>query len=151
MRVATPIELRGIPLFSGLTADELAAIARVSIVKDYPKGTVLFFEGMQSNVLHVVLKGRVEIFKKKLDGTEISLNEMRQGEFLGEVSLADAQPRSASARAADDAVLLVVTKDQFEKLIDGDSTAACKLLLHFCKALAGRLRRAEQRTFGPSL
>ena len=147
MRTASPAELRTIPLFATLTSDELESVSKVAIVKDYPQGTALFFEGMPANVLHVVLSGRVEIFKKTI-AQETKLNELKRGDYLGEVSLADSQPRSASARTIDDAALLIITRDSFERLLRDNLSAANKLLLHFFKVLAQRLRRAEQRAKG---
>lgn len=147
MRPATQAELKAVPLFADLTADELTGLTKVTIVGDYAGGTVLFFEGMQSNILHVILKGRVQIFKKTFDA-EVVLNELGAGEYLGEVSLADAQPRSASARTVGDASLAVITKDSFDKLLASNPTVGVKLLRHFFKVLAQRLRRAEQRQLG---
>jgi len=147
MRPATPAELKTLPLFAAMTTEELEGLSKIAIVKDYPQGSALFFEGMQSNVLHVVLSGRVEIFKKTPE-KEVKLNELHRGDYLGEVSLADSQPRSASARTIDDATLVVITKDSFERLLKTNVTAANKLLLHFFKVLAQRLRRAEQRSIG---
>lgn len=147
MRPATPAELKTVPLFSNLTPDELAGLAKVAIVGDYPGGTVLFFEGMPSSILHVILKGRIQIFKKTFD-SEVVLNELGAGEYLGEVSLADSQPRSASARTMDDASLVVITKESFDKLVATNPAVGVKLLRHFFKVLAQRLRKAEQRTLG---
>ena len=146
MRLPTTVELKLLPLFSGMTNEELENVARLAIVKDYAAGSQIFFEGMESNVLHVIMSGTIEIFKKTYD-EEVVLNVLRRGEYLGEVSFADNLKRSASARAKEDATVIVLTRDSFNKLMNQSLSATNKLLLHFCKVLAQRLRRAEQREF----
>lgn len=146
MRQVSALELKSIPLFATLSLEELENVAKHTIAKVYEKGSALFFEGMEASILHIILRGSVSIYKTTTEG-EVELNVLRRGEYLGEVTFADSQPRSASARVQDEAELLVVTKDAFEKILAHDARAANKLLLHFLKVLAQRLRKAEARCY----
>lgn len=83
-------------------------------------GQYVFREGEEGNLAYLVQDGRVEIIKRTATGDKL-LGDVSRGGIFGEMALIDNQPRMASARAAEQTTLIIVTREQFEKkLRDAD-------------------------------
>lgn len=137
-------DLKQIPLFSELTENEIYQVMKLSFEKKYPKDSTLFVEGMAGEVLYIIKAGKVDIVKKTPQG-EILLSSLGAGEFLGEMSLIDDSKRSATARVAMDSELIVITRKCFNDMLQGDPHITAKLLLHFLRVSARRLRETDKR------
>ena len=137
----TPVwqELKAISLFADLTENEIQRIMKLSFIKKYEPGSTLFVEGMPGEVLYVVKSGQVDIVKKTSSGDRV-LSEIVAGGFLGELSLLDDSPRSATARVKGPTELIVVTRKCFQQMLADDPSVTSKLLAHFLKVTAARLR-----------
>ena len=104
--------LAGVRLFAGVTAagiEELGAIADEIEVR---AGTVLTHQGYREGYFFIVVEGRVRIER---DGR--TLNTLGPGEFLGEIALLDAGPRTATAVAETEARLLSLNYEMFHELL----------------------------------
>ena len=107
-----------VPLFSGLPAAELDTLARTLRVLDMPPGTALFREQETGNDLFVVITGHVEVVKGMSTPEEKILKVIGPGEYLGEMSLLTPEgQRSAGARAQDHCQLWVMTRTDFNGLL----------------------------------
>ncbi|HTB34190.1 MAG TPA: cyclic nucleotide-binding domain-containing protein [bacterium] len=137
-------ELKKIPLFSALTEQEIYQVMKLSFEKKYTKDSTLFIEGMPGEVLYIVKAGKVDILKKTPQG-EVLLSHLGPGEFLGEMSLIDDIPRSATARVAEDSELVVITRKCFQDMLKGDPHISAQLLMHFLKVASSRLRATDKR------
>ncbi len=137
-------EMKKIPIFAEMTENEIYHILRLAFEKKYPVGSTLFVEGMNGEVLYIIKKGKVDICKKTEKG-EMVIASLGPGEFLGELSIIDEGKRSASARVMEDSELIVITKKCFHDMIQGDPTITVKLLMHFLKVNAQRLRNTDKR------
>ena len=98
--------LKGVLLFQGLDNDQLAEILMLGIVKDYKKGAAIFEEGAEGDRLYVIYTGAVRISRMYEHMGEEALTVLGPGEFLGEMSFFNAEPRSARAIAQEDVQLL---------------------------------------------
>jgi len=137
-------DIKSVSLFENLSNDELDRIKSSIAEKAYKKGTTLFQEGMSGGVMYIVKKGEIEIFQAR--GTsEISLAKLRDGSFVGEMSLIDDKPRSASARVSADSVLLILTKANFHDIITKNAECGNKILLTFLKRISSRLRETNKK------
>ncbi len=105
-----------------------------------PRGAVLFREGEPGHEMYVVQSGRVNVSKKVGDVEKI-LASLGAGEFLGEMSILNNKPRSATATCAEDARLLVVDAKTFEAMIRGNAEIAIRMI----KKLSDRLAEANQQ------
>ena len=132
------------PLFQGLTPEELSNVSTLVFEKTYPKNSTLFVEGMTGEILYLIQKGKVEITHKDAKGEEKVLATLGVGEFLGEMSLIDNRPRTATARAGEDLALLVMTKKAFNTLMEKYPSAALKVVMVFLKTANERLRKANE-------
>jgi CRP/FNR family transcriptional regulator/CRP/FNR family cyclic AMP-dependent transcriptional regulator len=143
----TPIDLeslKAIPLFKDFTIQELNTVITLFFEKAYGKNSTLFVEGMTGEILYVIKKGSVQILKKLAPNQEAVLATLKDGEFLGEMSLIDNRPRTATARVGEESVLLVMTKKAFNTMMEKHPEIALKVLLSFLKIANDRLRKANE-------
>lgn len=106
----------------------------------FPRGAVLFREGEPGRDMYVVQHGRVTLSKRVGDVEKI-LASMGPGEFLGEMSILNNRPRSATATCAEDARLLVIDARTFEAMVRGNAEIAIRMI----KQLADRLQASEEQ------
>jgi len=92
----------------------------------YPKDTMVFSEGMPGTELYIIQKGAVKI-TKIVDNTEVLLAVLKAGDIFGEMSLLENKPRSASAIAYEDAYLLAVNKQNFERMVQAQPQIVTRL------------------------
>lgn len=106
--------------------------------KMVPGGTIIFEQGDPGNHLFIIKKGTVRIFKK-IKETETTLAILRDGDFFGEMSLLNNDPRSATAEAVEDVQLIAVTKDSFRNMVKNNIDIAIKII----QRLASRLKDTD--------
>jgi CRP-like cAMP-binding protein len=108
--------------------------------RTFPRGTVLFREGEPGREMYVVQQGKV-VISKRVGAFEKVLSALGPGEFFGEMSILNAQPRSATATCGEESRLLVIDGATFESMVRGSPEIALRLV----RALAGRLRDADRQ------
>ncbi len=108
--------------------------------RDFPRGTVLFREGDPGGEMYVVQRGKVAI-SARVGAVEKVLSTLGQGEFLGEMSILNHAPRSATATCVEDCQLLVVDARTFEAMVRASSEIAVRMI----EKLAGRLAEADRQ------
>src|SRR5688500_14241368 len=98
--------LATVPLLTRIDRGELQRLAAVTRERQYAKGSVILFENDPGDTLFVVRQGRVKVVLVGEDGREVILGVLGPGEYFGELSLIDEQPRSAHVIAMEDAQML---------------------------------------------
>ncbi|HEY2804546.1 MAG TPA: Crp/Fnr family transcriptional regulator [Gemmatimonadales bacterium] len=136
--------LKRVPLFSDLAEAELARFGDVTREREYPKNSVILFEDDPGDALYIVSTGQVKVVLIGEDGREVILSVLGDGDFFGEMSLIDDEPRSAHVIAMKDSQLLVLRRDDFQARLQETPTIALKLL----RVLVQRLRRADEKIGG---
>lgn len=130
----------------GLTGKELETLAEFSNVKRFPSGTFLFHEGDPGNEMYVVLEGKVMISKYIPGGGEEALAILERGDFFGEMSLIDGQPRSADAKAYQGALTVVAFDELTIKEVQSvDPRAAVDFIRLLCRLMCKRLREIDDK------
>ncbi|MFW5684062.1 MAG: Crp/Fnr family transcriptional regulator [Spirochaetota bacterium] len=94
--------------------------------RSYPKDTMVFSENMPGKEMYIIQKGAVKI-TKIVNDSEVLLAVLRQGDMFGEMSLIESKPRSASAIAYEDAVLLAVNKENFARMVQSQPQIIARL------------------------
>ncbi len=97
-------------LFSGLSEFSLSALAGSSKFIQVKKGQFIFLQDDPCEKAYLVRSGCVSILLESQDGRKLVINEMRVGDFFGEVGLLTSHPRSSSAIARTDSELLVIPR-----------------------------------------
>lgn len=134
-RKAKPTDLlANVPLFAGCSAKDIQRIGRLVTEVKVPAGKVLCREGDSGTEAFIIAEGEADI---RLKGK--SLATLGPGQVVGEMSLIDQAPRSATVTANDDMTLFVLESREFWTLVSDNPLIARKLL----KNLAQRLREAE--------
>jgi len=133
-----------VPLFEGLEAADVAQIAEIAHSKTFPKDHLLFDRGEPGDEFLVVIDGRLKIIFLNEDGRELTLTILSPYQSLGEMSLIDDYPRSASAVALGDLTVLSINKRDFRKLLEANPRIAMQLL----RQMSRRLRELTEDTAG---
>lgn len=105
-------------------------------VRTFEPGETIFAEGDDSREMFVVLEGQVEVVKVSPRGVSLTLATLSRGEFLGEMSLLESLPRSATARAVSKVRLLAIHPGGFLLKIRRDPTFAFEIM----QSLSRRIR-----------
>ena len=107
--------------------------------REYRAGDVLFRQGESGDLMFVIQSGLVRI-SKFLDGAERTLATFGRGEFIGEMALLNARPRTATATVVEDASMLVIDAPMLETMLSRNTEIALRLI----KKLALRLDAADE-------
>ena len=133
--------LAKIPIFVGLREVSLNALAQAGKYVQVEKGQFIFFQDDPADKAYVVRSGRISIILESQDGRKLVINEMRAGDFFGEVGLLTSHPRSSSAIARTDGALLIVPRQTFLEVLEAEPSLVWRLL----EMTAIRLRESSER------
>ncbi|MBU1181888.1 MAG: Crp/Fnr family transcriptional regulator [Proteobacteria bacterium] len=126
-----------VPLFDGLSDDQLNEIKKIALSKRFNKGETIFSEGDPGNGFYVVAEGLVKIYKVSSEGKEQILHIFGIGEPFGEVPVFTGQPFPANAEAIAGSHLLFFPRADFVDLITGNPALSLSMLA----VLSMRLRQ----------
>lgn len=132
--------LRSVPLFASLDDDAARHLRALLAEKVVTKNTRLFRHGDLGDAMYLIESGRVRISIQDDDKQEVTLAELAQGDFFGEMSIIDGRQRSADARVIEDGRLAILSRDAFLQFVRSNPDVALKML----SALTDRLRRTDQ-------
>jgi len=107
--------LQSIPIFSKLDSNELKLLQKISKLKSYKSDKIIFYEGEESLNLHIVIDGKVDIFKTNTKGKEISLKQFIPFSFIAEISNYNHIKFPASAKTMEDSTILLINYKEFEQ------------------------------------
>jgi CRP/FNR family transcriptional regulator/CRP/FNR family cyclic AMP-dependent transcriptional regulator len=133
--------LKNIPLFSTLSREQRGLIQSGCRTLSVSKDTVILHQKEHSDDLRVVLSGRVKVSLLSEDGREMVLDLLKDGDFFGELSLLDQEPRSATVTALDDSKILTLSREAFLNAIKGNP----EIMLNILSVVVKRLRKADER------
>ncbi|HZN09626.1 MAG TPA: DUF1003 domain-containing protein [Pyrinomonadaceae bacterium] len=132
--------LRSVPLFASLDDEAAKELRNLLSEKVVPQNTRLFNQGDRGDAMYLIESGRVRISIRDHDKQELTLAELAQGDFFGEMSIIDGRQRSADARVLEEARLAVLSRDDFLRFVRTNSHVALEML----SALTDRLRRTDE-------
>jgi CRP-like cAMP-binding protein len=138
-------------IFGGLPEHALGRILGVARIAWVEAGATVFEEGQPARSMFVVREGELEIYKSRADGSQFRLALLHQGDCVGEMSLVEIQPRSASARALCPTALYVLDHAEIARLYQSDLEVYTLLVLNVAREISRRLRLADQRLLATGL
>ncbi|MGZ7040820.1 MAG: Crp/Fnr family transcriptional regulator, partial [Thermoanaerobaculia bacterium] len=136
-----PSFFRKFALFEELDDRELGSIAAVAKPRRYAKDDVVFHADESGDVFCLIKEGQVKITMISPEGKEIILSMLGPGEFFGEMSLLDDEPRSATVIAMEPLELVTIWRADFLTILAENFSITKKLLA----VLSRRLRTASNR------
>ncbi len=137
-----------LPMFAGLSKREKNTLLAIFTSKAYSTGELLCREGDRAFSFFIVCRGIVEIYKDlgEGDGRE-RLGQLGKGSMIGQVSLIDGKPRSATVGDKTSVTTLECSREDFERLFSAGSPFAFKVLDQIIIHLSKRLRDANSQLY----
>ncbi len=133
-------EIQRVPLFHNMPTQFLRHLAQVAIHRRFQAGDVLCTKGEAGSSLFVILKGQVVVVGTDEQGREVLLYLLKAGDFFGELSLIDGNPRSSDVIALTDGEALVVRRSDFIALME----RLPHLVWQLMQVMAKRLRETDE-------
>ncbi|MFN3376425.1 MAG: Crp/Fnr family transcriptional regulator [Burkholderiaceae bacterium] len=133
--------LRRVPLFSPLTPAQAEALQGAVVKRRLRRGEVLVQEGHTSQALFLLLNGRARVVKTDARGREVILATLGPGDHIGEMSIIDNEPHSATVRAEVQTDVLLLGRTEFVRCL-ADNTSMALVLM---RGLVKRLRHADRK------
>ena len=133
--------IRRVPLFSMLTALQAESVADAVVKNRFKRGEDIVEQGKKSNALFIILTGRARVITTDQRGREVILATMQPGDYIGEMSLIDNEPHSATVRAEVQTDALVLGRPEFARCLPENSSMAYAVM----RGLVQRLRHADRK------
>jgi CRP-like cAMP-binding protein len=134
------ISLKRIPLFVNVQGEGLKRVSDVVREKHVASQELVFAEKELGEEMYLVHSGKILIYHEFADRRE-PLNVVESGGYFGEMAIIDEEPRSASARAEEDSILLVLHRDEFRNAVNDYPDIAFAVFKEFSR----RVREADKR------
>ena len=148
-----PAHVRRIKSLALLSDSQLEAFLKCVEFVQLAHSANIFKEGQRGDSMFLILEGEVRVFSKQKNGEVLFLRMLQAGDALGEVALLTEGPRSASAEAVKETLLLKISAASLQKLIASEPALAAQFLDHLARSLGRNLsdvtaRLRRQRDFG---
>jgi len=142
MSMLTNLDLiRRVPLFSLLSHEQAQQVADGVVKRRFRRGDIVVEQGSKSGQFVVLLNGRAQVTATDNKGREVILSVMEAGSFLGEMSLIDGEPHSATVRAEVQTDVLVLNRDAVARCLPDRTSLATPMM----RGLVERLRAADRQ------
>ena len=133
--------IRRVPLFSMLTESQAISVADAVVKRRFKRGEVIVEQGKKSNALFILLNGRARVVTADSRGREVILATLQPGDHIGEMSLIDNEPHSATVRAEVQTDVLMLGRIEFARCLPENSSMAYAVM----RGLVQRLRHAHRK------
>ena len=132
--------IRSVPLFSSLDDNATLELRSLLRPRQASAKTPLFRAGDKGDAMYLIESGKVRITIRDDDKKDITLAELAQGDFFGEMAIIDGKQRSADATVIEDSRLAVLSREDFLRFIKSNPIVALEML----SATFSRLRRTDK-------
>ena len=133
--------LRRVPLFAALTPSQSASIADAIVKKRFKRAEVVVEQGKKSDALYIILTGRARVMSADSRGREVILATLQPGDYIGEMSLIDDEPHSATVRTEVQTDVLMLGREAFSRCLPENSSMSYNIM----RGLVQRLRHADRK------
>ncbi len=133
--------IRRVPLFSMLTDPQAGLVAEAVVKRRYRRGENVVEQGKKSNALFIMLTGRARVVSTDSRGREVILATLKPGDYIGEMSLIDNEPHSATVQAEIQTDVLELARADFARCLPENSSMAYAVM----RGLVQRLRHADRK------
>jgi CRP/FNR family transcriptional regulator len=140
-----PDFLKNVSLFQDLDPPALSKLAALLVSTKISARAVIFRESDDSDALYVVQAGQIIISKHVQGEVDIVLTRFRSGDFFGEMGLFDAAPRSATAHAETDSILLGLDRKAFQQILADYPEMAARICYRLVTVFIERLRATNEQ------
>ena len=135
-------------LFSHLPATELSAAANYFGINQIAQDETIFEEGDIGNFMCIVHSGSVAVIKTNQNGQQVEVTTLGQGRTFGEMAVLNGETRSATCKAAEDTVLLTLSKEALDQMQDEHPRIGSNVIRAIAVSLSCRLHQAALQLVG---
>jgi CRP-like cAMP-binding protein len=132
-------------LLEDLDSEGLNKISKIIKKYSLKKGEQLFKEKDETKGLWLIHSGKIEISRVTADGWRQTLAVLTPGHFFGELSIIENRRHVASAVAIEETELLLLPKEDFERLFEEDMALACNIIKRIAIVMSKNLRRMNDK------
>lgn len=132
-------------LFKGSSREELELASGLFQERQIKQNTTIFTEKMPAEALYIIKSGNVRISIMAGEGEEKPLLMLGPGEFFGELALLQEESRLVTARAETPVELLLLTRKDFQALVELDPRTGARVAMTIAKLLAMRVKAYSAR------
>jgi CRP-like cAMP-binding protein len=133
--------IRRVPLFAALTDAQAEAVAEAVVKHRFKRGEAIVERGKKTGALFILLNGRARVIAADNKGREVILAMLRPGHHIGEMSLIDGEPHSATVRAEVQTDVLMLDGEEFARCLPENASLAHAVM----RGLVARLRHADSK------
>lgn len=137
--------LPGIAVFGGTSDETLERLIPLVVESSHEKGSLLCRQGEPGLAMYVVLEGEVAVERRTASGQIVRVMRLGPGEFFGEMTLIDPQPRSAAVVTTRPSRILSLENRALAQLYRDDVHGYVMILQNLCREFSRRLRAADAR------
>ncbi len=129
-------------LFNHLPPAELRTAAHYFSITKLGADEVIFNEGESGNFMCIVHEGSVHVIKANNHDDQIEMVKLGKGRAFGEMAVLDGERRSATCKTAEDSVVLTLSKDALDQMLEEHPRMASRIIRAIAVSLSRRLRMA---------
>ena len=137
-------ELSGVSFLSCISEEEIEALAQFSQLCAFAEGEVLIAEGTINADLYILMSGSLDIMKQGKWNKQVHIATLREHASVGESALLEDELSTATVRAAEDSIVLILSRSQFKKYINAYPKAGLVMMTYIVFSLLQKLRSANE-------
>lgn len=137
--------LSKVPMLRDLDETSISDLAQRASLVELQDGEALFEEGAEEGGIYLVLQGSVRLTCDTGDGPDVVVGYIEAGGIVGEMAILDPAPRSATARAAEETVVLHIPTDAFNGFLDSGHPVARVFMMAIRRMMSQRIRVLNER------
>ncbi|MBN1106133.1 MAG: cyclic nucleotide-binding domain-containing protein [Deltaproteobacteria bacterium] len=142
--------LTNFPFFASLNSKELDVVSNYISFYEVDAGTVLFNEGQEADCVYFIVEGELDVIKETVGGKKVGIDRvviatLSKGSTIGEMSVIEDSPRSATVRAKATVILVTLSREGFRIILDQHPHIGIKILIGLAQALSRNLRKTSGR------
>lgn len=134
-----------IPIFDKLVADELKVIANYMNIVDAEPGEIIFKEGEKGDYVCFIVDGILEVIKKTEGEKSVVISTLSKGRSIGEMSIIDNNPRSATVKSKTKATLITLSQEKLDILLENHCIIGAKIIKGISRLLSMNMRKTSSR------
>ncbi len=134
-------------MFSDLSVGDLTALADMMTFRQFAKGSFVISQNDKGSVMYLLVAGRVKVSLASPEGKELALNYLEAPSHFGEMSLVDAEPRSADVIAVTNVEVLCLEAKDLSAAIQVQPKLALTLIATLSRRVRGLIGRLEDMAF----
>jgi len=128
-------------MFKDFSRQEIQTLSNYTRAYEVEKGNTVFREGEKGTFLCLLVDGRIDVMKEGDERELKKITTIRPGKTMGEMSVIDEMPYSATAIAAEKVTLVLITKMNFDRLLEEQPVLGIKLFRQIARLISLRLRQ----------